>query len=223
MRKRYASTQLHEQLLGAGERDHARAPRGQLSLQSIERDPVVIEMRGATTASRPTTTISVRRMTTWTSHARKFRNGLFEPRAVSQVEIHMTNELEPRVDQWYSFRSKDGMFRVVAVDDGAIEIQSFDGDIEEVDLGAWRALDIESAEPPEDWTGPFDNIEADELDDSESAMRKGDAHARREPGFRQGDAWQDARPTDEEEEEDDGRLAASYTQDAEQPAKNKRH
>jgi hypothetical protein len=37
MRKRYASTQLHEQLLGAGERDHARAPRGQLSLQSIER------------------------------------------------------------------------------------------------------------------------------------------------------------------------------------------
>ena len=55
----------------------------------------------------------------------------------------MANELEPRLDQWYSFHSSDELFRVVALDDGAIEIQSFDGDIQELDVDAWRDLDIE--------------------------------------------------------------------------------
>jgi hypothetical protein len=66
----------------------------------------------------------------------------------------MANEFEPRVDQWYSLRGKEEMFRVVAVDDGAIEIQSFDGAIEELDPDAWRDLDIEPAESRENWTGP---------------------------------------------------------------------
>jgi hypothetical protein len=135
----------------------------------------------------------------------------------------MANEFEPRVDQWYSLRSKEEMFRVVAVDDGAIEIQSFDGAIEELDPDAWRELDIEPAEPPENWTGPFDNVEIEDLDDPQSAMRKADGPAQLEPGFRQYEEWQDARSADERDEEDEGRLAEEYTEDAEPKVKSRTH
>lgn len=135
----------------------------------------------------------------------------------------MSNRFKPSVDQWYSRPGKDEMFRVVAVDDGTIEIQRFDGDLEELDLHAWRELDIELAEPPEDWTGPFDNIEADDVDDTGTAMRKGDGHARVEPQFREGEAWQDARPTDEPEEEDDGTEPSDEDERASEDERAKRH
>lgn len=49
-------------------------------------------------------------------------------------------------------------FEVVAfdTDDGTIEIQCFDGTIEELDLDEWRNEQIDAAEPPEDWTGSVD-------------------------------------------------------------------
>lgn len=83
----------------------------------------------------------------------------------------MANKFKPSVHQWYSRLGSAEMFHVVAIDNGAIEIQSLDGDIEELDLGAWRDLAIELAEPPESWTGPFDNIARpqDELDEEDDA------------------------------------------------------
>jgi hypothetical protein len=113
----------------------------------------------------------------------------------------MANELKPTIDQWYSRQGSAEVFRVVAVDDGAIEIQNFEGDVEEVDLEVWEELDIALAEPPDDWTGPFDNIEADDIDDTDSAMRRNAGHARVEPQFAEGQGWQQARPTDELEDE----------------------
>lgn len=97
--------------------------------------------------------------------------------------VQMANELQPTIDRWYARRDKDEYFRVVAVDEQAdsIEIQNFDGDLEELDSDAWGELDIESAEPPEDWTGPFDNLELDDVDDAESAMRPGNLRA--QPGL----------------------------------------
>lgn len=133
----------------------------------------------------------------------------------------MANEFKPSVDQWYSRRGDDEMFRVVAVDNGAIEIQHFDGEVEELDLDAWRELDIELAEPPENWTGPFDNIEADDVDDTDSAMRQHDGYARL--GSPEQEAWQNAPPTDEGEEEEDGDPAEPYTEDAGERAKRKAH
>jgi hypothetical protein len=135
----------------------------------------------------------------------------------------MANEFEPHVDQWYSLRSKDEMFRVVAVDDGGIEIQSFDGAIEELDPDAWRDLDLEPAEPPENWTGPFDNVEVEDLDDTLSATRKADGPAQLEPGFRQNEEWLNARSEDERAEEDEGRPAEEYTEDAEPKVKSRTH
>ena len=54
------------------------------------------------------------------------------------------------------------MFEVVAVDedDGTIEIQYFDGTVEEMDFEDWDAQwddgAVEAAEAPEDWSGSVD-------------------------------------------------------------------
>jgi hypothetical protein len=79
----------------------------------------------------------------------------------------MKNELDPIVGNWYVRLDldKDKPFQVVAIDDAAraIELQHFDGDIEECDFDEWRVMDLELAEEPEDWTGPIDDVEKDDL------------------------------------------------------------
>jgi len=59
-------------------------------------------------------------------------------------------------------------------EEGTVEIQHFDGDIEEMDLDDWRELDLELIEPPEDWTGPVDDVERDDLGYSETDMSADD-------------------------------------------------
>lgn len=68
----------------------------------------------------------------------------------------MTN-LAPVVGSWYARPGGDS-FEIVAFDpdDGTIEIQYFDGTIEELDADEWREERIEAAQPPEDWTGSVD-------------------------------------------------------------------
>lgn len=72
---------------------------------------------------------------------------------------------KPDVDQWYRHLDKGESFRVVAIDDDArtVEIQDFDGDVEEIDLDDWYAMDIEAIDPPEDTTGPIDDIDRDDV------------------------------------------------------------
>jgi hypothetical protein len=68
----------------------------------------------------------------------------------------MTNPA-PVIGEWY--RHPEGeTFEVVALDpdDRTIEIQYFDGTVEELDIDEWRADSIERAEAPEDWTGSLD-------------------------------------------------------------------
>lgn len=79
---------------------------------------------------------------------------------------------KPIVNQWYHHLDKGQRFYVTAVDenDGTVEIQHFDGDIDEIDSGEWRALKIEPIAQPEDWTGPVDDIERDDLGYSETDM-----------------------------------------------------
>jgi hypothetical protein len=63
----------------------------------------------------------------------------------------------PVVGKWYARPGGDS-FEIVAFDrdDGTIEIQYFDGTIEELDLEDWSEEQFEAAEPPEDWTGSVD-------------------------------------------------------------------
>lgn len=77
----------------------------------------------------------------------------------------MINRLRPRVGQWYNHLDKGNVFQVVALDEasGTIEIQDFDGGLDEVDMEEWRQMAIESAAAPEDWSGPLDDVEPDDL------------------------------------------------------------
>ncbi|HEY7740570.1 MAG TPA: DUF6763 family protein [Steroidobacteraceae bacterium] len=77
----------------------------------------------------------------------------------------MVNRLAPVVGNWYSHLDKGELFQVVALDEdtGTIEIQEFDGGIDELDFEEWRQLAVESAAQPEDWGGPLDDVEADEF------------------------------------------------------------
>jgi hypothetical protein len=77
----------------------------------------------------------------------------------------MGNRLPPIVGNWYTHRDKGALFQVVALDEdaGTIEIQEFDGGLDELDIEEWRALAVDSAAQPEDWGGPLDDVEPDEF------------------------------------------------------------
>ncbi|NJN40434.1 MAG: hypothetical protein HC807_05775 [Gammaproteobacteria bacterium] len=78
----------------------------------------------------------------------------------------MPNRLPPIVGHWYSHRDKGELFQVVALDhhDGTVEIQEFDGGLDEIDLDEWRGLAVEAAAPaPRTGGGPLDDVEPDEF------------------------------------------------------------
>ena len=64
---------------------------------------------------------------------------------------------KPTIGQWYR-RTSGQIFEVVAVDedDATIELQFFDGTIDEVDLETWSKLLIQNVAAPEDWSGSVD-------------------------------------------------------------------
>jgi hypothetical protein len=77
----------------------------------------------------------------------------------------MIGELEPIEGNWYHLLDKDIDFMVLDVNlrEGTVDIQYFDGDIEELEMEEWEEMDLEEVEPPEDWTGPLDDLESDDL------------------------------------------------------------
>ena len=77
----------------------------------------------------------------------------------------MPNEFDPIPDQWYAHLDKGQRFYVTAVDESnaTIEVQHFDGDIEEFSLEEWRELEIELCEAPENWAGALDITEQDDF------------------------------------------------------------
>ena len=80
----------------------------------------------------------------------------------------------PVIGKW--FRRRSGvLFEVVAVDedDGTIEIQFFDGTIDEVDLEAWPGLLPIEVNAPEDWSGSVDMDPEDYVGRSASEMPPG--------------------------------------------------
>jgi hypothetical protein len=82
---------------------------------------------------------------------------------------------QPGIGDWYRLNG-GALFEVVAVDDddGTIELQYFDGTVEEMDIEDWEAQwedgALESAEPPEDWSGSVD------VDGGDDEVRSADAH-----------------------------------------------
>lgn len=64
---------------------------------------------------------------------------------------------DPIIGHWY--RQPDGrLFEVVAVDeeDSTVELQHYDGTLDEVEFDTWTGMLIESVGAPEDWSGSVD-------------------------------------------------------------------
>ena len=63
----------------------------------------------------------------------------------------------PIIGQWYRL-DEHMLFEVVAMDcdDQTIEIQHFDGMIEELDFETWDQSYITESSAPEDWSGAYD-------------------------------------------------------------------
>jgi hypothetical protein len=63
----------------------------------------------------------------------------------------------PTIGKWFR-RPNGALLEVVAVDedDSTIEIQFFDGTIDEVEVESWRELLLVEVAAPEDWSGSVD-------------------------------------------------------------------
>ena len=78
----------------------------------------------------------------------------------------MSYDLDPVPGNWYQHLDKGLDFEVIAVDEdnATIELQYVDGTLDEISLDDWYEMDLEPAEPPEDWSGPIDDEDADNTD-----------------------------------------------------------
>ncbi len=74
----------------------------------------------------------------------------------------MAIKYEPEIGNWYQSGSSL-LFKVVAIDesDETIEIQYFDGTVGELELDLWEGLSPELLDAPDDWSGPFDDVDDD--------------------------------------------------------------
>jgi hypothetical protein len=78
------------------------------------------------------------------------------------------------IGQWFS-RPNGTLFEVVAVDEegGTVELQQFDGTIDEVDRDSWPDLLLVEASPPEDWSGSVDMDPEDYVGQNNDEMPAG--------------------------------------------------
>ena len=89
----------------------------------------------------------------------------------------MTSVGRPQVGEWYQNEDKGEPFQVVSVDaaSGTVQTQSFDGELDSIDMDDWQQIPLVTAAAPEDWTGPLDDIEPDDVNDDDSPSdRAGD-------------------------------------------------
>lgn len=80
----------------------------------------------------------------------------------------------PVIGHW--FRRPNGtLFEVVALDEqeGTIEIQQFDGTIDEPELEAWPELLLVEVSAPEDWSGSVDMDPEDFVEAASNEMPPG--------------------------------------------------
>jgi Family of unknown function (DUF6763) len=115
----------------------------------------------------------------------------------------MSTELDPVAGQWYRHLDKGQLFVVTNFDEvrGLIEIQHYDGDLEEIDAETWPDLELELAEAPEDWTGPADDVETDDLGYTETEMADKDwPEPLEENPKSEKEEWEDLESEDEQDE-----------------------
>jgi len=68
----------------------------------------------------------------------------------------------PTIGKWYQLETGE-RFEVVAIDehDRTIEIQHYDGSVDEYDYSSWTISNIIESSAPEDWSGAYDMLPED--------------------------------------------------------------
>lgn len=96
----------------------------------------------------------------------------------------MSHKLIPVPGQWYRHLDKGEPFCVLDVEkrEDRIEVQHFDGDIEEFGFSDWFEMDLGIAAEPEDASGPLDEVETGESGFGDTAMMPDDWRASLEAG-----------------------------------------
>ena len=94
----------------------------------------------------------------------------------------MSGQVSAEISHWYRPKESQNLFEVVAIDfdDQSIEIQYFDGSVEEIEFAGWKTLVPTEISPPEDWTGAYEFERADPSFNayavSEALVRKDRTH-----------------------------------------------
>jgi hypothetical protein len=80
----------------------------------------------------------------------------------------------PQVGQWYTRLDIKEDFLVTGCDDKSctIEMQTINGDLDEIDAENWNTLTLVLAEPPEDWTEALDDVDIPRVDASIIPMER---------------------------------------------------
>lgn len=75
---------------------------------------------------------------------------------------YLLREIE--IGLWYETADNNDRFEVVAMDDAnhTIEIQHFDGTLEDIDYEAWSQMGVQKSAPPDDDSGAFDSEPPDQ-------------------------------------------------------------
>jgi hypothetical protein len=81
----------------------------------------------------------------------------------------VSRDYEPTPGQWYENLEEEEQFHVLTVDEDSelIEIEYLDGDIEELDLEAWREMDLGRIEEPEGWSDEEDSEDDEDWDEED--------------------------------------------------------
>lgn len=126
--------------------------------------------------------------------------------------------VRPEIGGWYRRLDKGELFQVTGRDSASrsIEIQTVDGDVDEIDAPVWATLPLEAAEAPEDWPVVMDDVEVDDLGYSETAMSVADWEEPLQPVRSSKENWEDNTPEDERDPLGEGSPDEEYAQ--EQPA-----
>ncbi len=76
----------------------------------------------------------------------------------------------PQIGGWYRNEEETEAFQVVSVDatSGTVQVQTFDGDLDSIEADDWALLPLIAVAAPEDWTGPLDDMEPDDVTEDDS-------------------------------------------------------
>jgi len=88
----------------------------------------------------------------------------FNSRARVKRRILMSIQTFPVVGNWY--QSLDGqLLEVITLDEdeNSVEVQYFGGEIDQVEFDTWQSIIADIADQPDDWTGPYDELEPEAL------------------------------------------------------------